>query len=44
VVFNARFEPDRDRYPRIAKRRLPLMIARGRVEFYEPELESEKNR
>ena len=41
VVSNDRFEPYRDRYPWIEERRVPVMIINGKVELYQPKLNTE---
>jgi hypothetical protein len=38
VISNDRFEPYRDQFPWIDRRRIPLMIINGEVELYQPDL------
>lgn len=40
IVSNDQFEAYRDRAPWIAERRIPLMIIRGEVELYAPQLDT----
>ena len=42
VISNDTFDRFRERYPWIEARRVPLMIVRGKVEFYERKLAGDK--
>ena len=42
VISNDAFERFRERYPWIEARRIPLMIIRGKVEFYEQKLDGDE--